>query len=146
MMGSEIMGPAGQIHVDDDGWGDGGPVLFIHSFAGSGQHWSNQLDHLRPGRRAIALDLRGHGQSEAKADEDITIDDLAADVGTVVDSLDLQRVAFVGHSIGGSAAVAYAGAHADHVAGLLLVGTPGRIPTEQAAQVMSAMTSNYDDT
>src|SRR6185437_1335772 len=99
MMGSEIMGPAGQIHVDDDGSGDGVPVVFIHSFAGSGQHWANQLDHLRPGRRAIALDLRGHGQSEAKADDDISIDDLAADVGTVVESLDLPRVALVGHSI-----------------------------------------------
>jgi len=146
MMGSEIMGPAGQIHVDDDGSGDGVPVLFIHSFAGSGQHWANQLDHLRPGRRAIALDLRGHGQSEAKADDDISIDDLAADVGTVVESLDLPRVALVGHSIGGSAAIAYAAGHPDRVAGLLLVGTPGRVPMQQVDQVMSAMSTNYDDT
>jgi pimeloyl-ACP methyl ester carboxylesterase len=146
MMGSEIMGPAGQLHVDDGGSGDGVPVVFIHSFAGSGQHWSNQLDHLRPGRRAIALDLRGHGQSEAKADDDITIEDLAGDIGTVVESLELQRVALVGHSIGGSAATAYAAGHPDRVAGLLLVGTPGRMPMQQADEVMSAMSSNYDDT
>jgi pimeloyl-ACP methyl ester carboxylesterase len=146
MMGREIMGPAGQIHVDDDGSGDGLPVVFIHSFAGSGQHWTNQLDHLRPSRRAVALDLRGHGQSEAKADDDTTIDDLAADVATVVDGLDLHRVALVGHSIGGSAAVAYAAAHPDRVAGLLLVGTPGRMPLQQADQVISAMSSNYEET
>lgn len=145
-MGSEIMGPAGQLHVDDGGSGDGVPVVFIHSFAGSGQHWSNQLDDLRPGRRAIALDLRGHGQSEAKAHDDITIEDLAGDIGTVVESLELQRVALVGHSIGGSAATAYAAGHPDRVAGLLLVGTPGRMPMQQADEVMSAMSSNYDDT
>ena len=29
MMGSEIMGPAGQIHVDDDGSGDGVPVVSL---------------------------------------------------------------------------------------------------------------------
>ena len=145
-MGREIMGPAGQIHVDDDGSGDGLPVVFVHSFAGSGQHWSNQLDHLRPGRRAITLDLRGHGQSEARVDDNISIEDLAADVGTVVDALDLRRFALVGHSIGGSVAVAYAAGHPDEVAGLLLVGTPGRMPMQQADQVMSAMSSNYEDT
>jgi pimeloyl-ACP methyl ester carboxylesterase len=146
MMGREIMGPAGQIHVDDDGSGESLPVVFIHSFAGSTDHWWNQLDHLRPGRRALALDLRGHGQSEAKGTDDLTIDDLADDIGTVVDALDLQRVALVGHSIGGSAAIGYAGAHPEKVAGLLLVGTPGRMPMQQADQVMSAMSTDYDDT
>jgi pimeloyl-ACP methyl ester carboxylesterase len=146
MMGREIMGPAGQIHVDDDGSRDGLPVVFIHSFAGSSAHWTNQLDHLRPGRRAVALDLRGHGQSEAKGDDDLTIDDLADDIGTVVDELDLKRMALVGHSIGGSAAIAYAAAHPDRVAGLLLVGTPGRMPMQQSDQVLSAMSSNYEET
>ena len=145
-MGREIMGPAGQIHVDDDGSGDRVPVVFIHSFAGSGRHWSNQLDHLRPERRAIALDLRGHGESEAKADDNVTIDDLGGDVATIVDTLGLRRIALVGHSIGGSVAVAYAAAHPDQVAGLLLVGTPGRMPMQQADQVISAMSSNYADT
>jgi len=145
-MDKEIMGPGGQIHVDDNGSSDGLPVVFIHSFAGSSEHWSNQLDHLRARRRAIALDLRGHGQSEAKSDDDLTIDDLADDIGTVVDELGLERMALVGHSIGGSAAIAYAGEHPDKVAGLLLVGTPGRMAMQQSDQVLSAMSSDYDET
>jgi pimeloyl-ACP methyl ester carboxylesterase len=144
-MAREIMGPAGQIHVDDGGSG-GLPVVFIHSFAGSGEHWSNQLDHLRTSRRAVAFDLRGHGRSEAKGNDDLTVEDLADDIGTVVDGLGLQRVALVGHSIGGSAAIAYAASNPDRVAGLLLVGTPGRMPMQQADQVMSAMSSNYQET
>jgi pimeloyl-ACP methyl ester carboxylesterase len=146
MMGREIMGPAGQIHVDDGGSGDGLPVVFIHSFAGSSQHWSNQLDHVRPERRAVAFDLRGHGESEAKGSDDLTVEDLADDIGTVIDGLGLERVALVGHSIGGSAAIAYAGQQTETVAGLLLVGTPGRMPMQQADQVLSAMSSNYDET
>src|SRR5689334_14930571 len=145
-MGREIMGPAGQLHVDDNGSRDGLPVVFVHSFAGSGEHWSNQLDHLRETRRAVAFDLRGHGRSEPKGNDDLTVDDLADDIGTVVDALDLRRVALVGHSIGGSAAVAYAARNPDKVAGMLLVATPGRMPMQQGDQVLSAMSSDYDET
>ena len=57
-----IPGPAGLLHADDGGSG-GVPVVFIHSYAGDTTHWTAQLAHLRKTRRAIALDLRGHGQS-----------------------------------------------------------------------------------
>jgi pimeloyl-ACP methyl ester carboxylesterase len=145
-MGTEIMSPAGRLHVEDNGTADGLPVVFIHSFAGNAGHWTEQLDHLRGKRRAVALDLRGHGHSEARASEDVTIEDLAADVGAVVDQLGLDRVALVGHSIGGLAAIAFASEHPERVAGMLLVGTPGRVPMQQADEIMSHMTSNYDDT
>jgi pimeloyl-ACP methyl ester carboxylesterase len=144
-MGTEIMGPAGRLHVDDGGSG-GLPVVFIHSFAGSSEHWTDQLEHLRPARRAVAFDLRGHGRSEARADDDVAIEDLGDDVGTVVEALGLERVALVGHSIGGLAAVAYAAANPERAAGMLLVGTPGRVPLQQGDQVLSAMTSDYDET
>jgi pimeloyl-ACP methyl ester carboxylesterase len=144
-MVTEIMGPAGRLHVDDDGTG-GVPVVFIHSFAGSGEHWASQLDHLRPGRRAVAFDLRGHGRSDARADADVAIEDLGDDVATVVDGLDLGRIVLVGHSIGGLAAIAYASEHPERVAGMLLVGTPGRVPMQQGDQILSAMTSDYDAT
>ncbi len=144
-MGTEIMGPAGRLHVDDGGSG-GLPVVFIHSFAGSSEHWTAQLEHLRPRRRAVALDLRGHGRSDAQAGDGVTIDDLAADVETVIDELDLGRVALVGHSIGGLTAIACAAADPDRVAGMLLAGTPGRVPMQQGDQVLAAMTSDYETT
>src|SRR5690349_8502589 len=57
-----LEGPSGAIFVDDGG--DGGlPVVFLHSFGGSSNHWASQLDHLRHHRRALAIDLRGHGKS-----------------------------------------------------------------------------------
>ena len=113
---SRIAGPAGSLHVDDGGWG-GVPVALLHSFAGSTRHWASQLDHLRDDRRAIAFDLRGHGESDAPSDGDYTAEALARDVAAVVDTLKLKRVVLVGHSMGGSAAIAYANAHPDRVAG-----------------------------
>ena len=140
---SRIAGPAGSLHVDDGGWG-GVPVVLLHSFAGSTRHWASQLDHLRDDRRAIAFDLRGHGESDAPSDGDYTAEALALDVAAVVDTLKLKRFVLVGHSMGGSAAIAYANAHPDRVAGLVLAGTPGRTPPEQAQQTIAAIEANYD--
>jgi pimeloyl-ACP methyl ester carboxylesterase len=131
----------GNIHVNDGGEG-GLPVLFIHSFGGNTQHWENQLTHLRTSRRAIAMDLRGHGSSASPANNDYTVTSLAKDIATVADSLQLQRFILIGHSMGGSAAIEYAGQHPERVAGLLLTGTPGKSPAEQSKQVIASLESD----
>jgi pimeloyl-ACP methyl ester carboxylesterase len=145
---SEVVGAVGTPHVDDGGARDDSvPVVFVHSFAGNSGHWGAQLEHLRRSRRAIALDLRGHGQSAAPASPaGWAVDSLASDVGAVVDSLGLRRFFLVGHSMGGSAALAYAARHPERVAGLVLVGTPGRAPPEQAEQVLASLERDYDTT
>ena len=139
-----VTGPAGRLHVDDGGKGSV-PVVFLHSFAGSSAHWSAQLAHVRRARRAVALDLRGHGRSDAPGSGSYHVDSLAADIAAAADGLGLRRFVLVGHSMGGAAAIAYAGAHADRVAGLVLVGTPGKSPADMATRVMAAMRSDYDN-
>lgn len=141
----DIRGLAGRLHVDDGGEG-GVPVLFAHALGGNLSHWSAQLEHLRPDRRAIAFDLRGHGRSEAPRDLDYAVDSLAEDIGAVVDALALTRVVVVGHSLGGAAGIAFAGTHPEHVAGLVLVGAPGKVPEAQARQIMTAIRSDYEKT
>ena len=138
-----VKGPVAMLHVDDGGIG-GMPVVFIHSFAGSSAHWSAQLAHVRQNRRAVALDLRGHGKSAPPRDGDYAIASLASDVAAVVDRLKLKRFVLVGHSMGGAVAIAYAGAHPDRVAGLVLVGAPGKVPAEQARAIMTAIESDYE--
>jgi pimeloyl-ACP methyl ester carboxylesterase len=139
----------GGLYVDDGGSG-GVPVVLVHSSAGSTEHWLAQLLHLRRGRRAMALDLRGHGRSRPPADGDYSIPALARDVAAAVDFLDLSRFVLVGHSLGGAAAVEYAGQHPDRVAGLLLLdpASDGRsMPEEQKIGLMSALRSEaYQDT
>jgi pimeloyl-ACP methyl ester carboxylesterase len=140
---AHVTGPEGRLHVDDGGQA-GLPVVFVHSFAGSSAHWSAQLAHLRPTRRAVALDLRGHGQSDLPRTGSYAVPALAEDIGSVVDGLGLKRFVLVGHSMGGSAAIAYAGAHADRVASLVLVGTPGQSSPDQAARIMASMRDDYE--
>ena len=139
-----IKGPVAQLHVDDGGTG-GVPVVFVHSFAGSASHWNAQLRHLRRKRRAVAFDLRGHGMSAPPDDGDYAVRSLASDIAAVADKLRLLRFVLVGHSIGGAAAIAYAGAHPDRVAGLVLAGAPGKVPADQAQKVIGAIESDFDN-
>jgi pimeloyl-ACP methyl ester carboxylesterase len=132
------------LYIDDGG--DGGlPVVFLHSLAGHTGHWAAPLAHLRPHRRAIALDWRGHGRSGLPADEDFSIPALVADVTAAVDRLGLNRFALVAHSAGAVIALAYASRYPDRVAGLLLVDPAGdarqEVPAEQAEAFMEALAS-----
>lgn len=131
------------IFVDDGGTGSV-PVVFIHSLAGNTQQWSAQLNHIRTTRRAIALDLRGHGQSATPANGDYAIDSMAQDIWTAVDQLGVEKFILVGHSMGGSVAGAYAGAHPEQVAGLLLADPSGdstQMPVEEVHQYLGALES-----
>ena len=136
-----ITGSAGYIYVDDGGTGDI-PVVFIHSFGGSTQHWGFQLSHLRHSRRAVAFDIRGHGLSDPPADNDFTVQSMVHDLEAVVNSLNIQRFILVGHSMGGATAIAYAAAHSDRVAGLMLTGTPGKTPEQQSKPVIASLESD----
>jgi pimeloyl-ACP methyl ester carboxylesterase len=134
-----IQGPAGQLHFDDGGTGDSIPVVFVHSFGGNTTQWQAQLDHLRKNRRAIAIDYRGHGGSDIPADGSYSVDSIAQDIAAVVDSLHLDTFVLVGHSMGGSAAVAYTGVFPQRVAGLVLTGTPGKTPAEQSKPIIASL-------
>jgi pimeloyl-ACP methyl ester carboxylesterase len=145
MTSTRIAGPAGTIQIDDGGTG-GVPVLFIHGFSGNSSHWASQLTHLRPRRRAAAMDLRGHGGSDAPVDGDYAVVSQAADVLAVLDVLDAGPAVLVGHSLGGAIAIAVAGRDPTRVAGLVLATAPGRLPDEQATQIVGAMEADYDGT
>ena len=138
-----IPGKAGAIYINDGG--DGGiPVILLHSFGGDSGHWATQLDHLRHHRRALAIDLRGHGKSGRPKDLDYSLPAFVGDLELVVKELKLERFVLVGHSLGAAVANAYAGKHPRQVAALVLVGAGGRMPPDRAQKVMASLDANYN--
>ncbi|MGC4120047.1 MAG: alpha/beta hydrolase [Myxococcales bacterium] len=96
-----------RLFVDDAGPQGTLPVVFLHSAGGDSSHFADQLVHLRRTRRALAVDLRGHGRSPRGSS--FAIDDAAADVTAALAARGIERFVLVGHSWGGAVAVAIAG-------------------------------------
>src|SRR5690349_6416934 len=76
---------------------------------------------IAPGRRVVALDLPGHGQSDAWHESSIPLYRDA--VGTMCAKLKLEKVVLLGHSMGGLIALGCALAWPERVAGLVLVNS-----------------------
>jgi pimeloyl-ACP methyl ester carboxylesterase len=152
MRPASVPGPAGALGLDDGGPTPSTgllPVVLVHSMAGNTAQWSAQLDHLRRTRRAVALDLRGHGRSDPPKNGDYSLTGMAADIGTVVEQLNLEKIVLVGHSMGGGVALTYAAAHPDRVAGLLLldpIGDGKQISPAQAQPLLDGLNAEYKTT
>lgn len=82
------------------------PVVLVHGWACSAYSWRYQLPVLaEAGFRAIAMDLRGHGFSDRPtADSDYSTSAMTDFLTLVLDTLQLEQVAMVGHSLGAAIA------------------------------------------
>jgi pimeloyl-ACP methyl ester carboxylesterase len=112
-------------------YGEGPTIVFSHGVTLSNRTWVKQFDELpKEGFRVVAFDHRGHGDSEAGSSGH-SIDNLADDVRTVLDALDIRDAVMVGHSMGGIAVQAYVTRHpehaSEHLRGIVLVSTLYRV-------------------
>ena len=137
-----IAGPAGNLAIHDGGTGPA--VVFLHSLAGNGAQWASQLAHVRKTRRAVGVDLRGHGRSEPPSDGQYTIQVQVPDLDAVADALKLERFALVGHSFGAGVALEYAAARPERVTHLLVadpIGDGTQIPEAEVRPFLEALDS-----
>jgi pimeloyl-ACP methyl ester carboxylesterase len=134
----DIPGSAGAIHVVDlreerPEPSGAAPIVFVHGMVGHTGFWKSTLAACADRRRAVALDLRGHGNSTAPGDHDYSIPACASDVLAVMDALALAPVVLVGHSYGACVTAEVAGQRPDRVRRLVLVDPPGDFTTLPAA-------------
>jgi pimeloyl-ACP methyl ester carboxylesterase len=104
-------------------WGTRGlpPMLFLHGGGLNVHTWDLVCASLKPERHCLALDQRGHGDSEWSPVMDYATESHAEDLGAFVDHLGLDRFVLVGMSLGGANALAWAGRHSERLAALVLV-------------------------
>lgn len=118
-----------QINYELSGGKEAPVVVLSHSLASSMVMWQPQLELLESHFRVLRYDMRGHGKSEA-TDGAYTLDQLAADVISLLDTLNIDFVHFVGLSIGGMIGQCLALDYADRLQSLTLCDTAPVIPEE----------------
>ena len=132
--------------------GSGPPILLSHGVTLSVRTWAKQLDALAAaGFRVIAFDHRGHGESTVGT-AGHGIEQLAHDMRSVIEGLDLHDVVIVGHSMGGIAAQSFCIHHPDlaraRVAGIVLLSSLARSPlgaNPRVARLLSQMVNRLPD-
>lgn len=110
-----------RLHYLDWGRADGAPVVFLHGGCLTARTWDLVCLALRDEYRCIALDQRGHGDSEWSPTMDYGFDAHAADLAAFLDHLELARPVLVGQSMGALNAMTYAASHAGRPAGLVVI-------------------------
>jgi 2-succinyl-6-hydroxy-2,4-cyclohexadiene-1-carboxylate synthase len=112
--------------------GDAGrpPLLFLHGFMGDGRVWLSTMNQLQDTVYSVALDLPGHGNTEADLAH-LEFGNLAEAVAAFVyDHFDRPAV-LVGYSLGGRVALQAALNHPDRFRGLVLESSSAGIENEE---------------
>ncbi|NUS00332.1 MAG: 3-oxoadipate enol-lactonase [Kribbellaceae bacterium] len=114
-------------------------VVLANSLGATSSMWNSQLEPLTQHYRVVRYDARGHGNSPAPPGP-YTIDDLTDDVVAILDVLELERVHFVGLSLGGMTGLRLAARHPERVDRLAVLCTsallgPASMWTERAELV-----------
>jgi len=115
-----VPGDGVSLHARD--WGGGGrPVVLLHGLASNARIWDGVAPRLvGAGLRVVALDLRGHGDSDQPGDG-YGFETVGRDLEAALAALGLARPVLAGHSWGASVALQYAAARPGALAGLALV-------------------------
>ena len=108
-----------RLHYLDFG-GDGPPLLFLHATGFHAWVWAPYAEHFRATHRVLALDQRGHGESD-KPPSGYRWEEFGADLMRFLDALTLDRVHVVGHSKGATAIAAAAAAGTERLARAVLI-------------------------
>ncbi|MGD0115322.1 MAG: alpha/beta hydrolase [Dehalococcoidia bacterium] len=83
----------------------GEPLVFVHGYTGDISDWRLQMAEFAGDYRVLAMDLRGHGRSEAPVDRNLyTVELMTRDVEELIDLAAFDRFHLVGHSMGGAVA------------------------------------------
>ncbi len=108
-----------KLHYRDWG-GEGTALVLVHGLASTSHIFDLVAPLLAKHFRVIALDQRGHGESD-KPDSGYGFDELGADLLGLLDVLGFERALLLGHSWGGNVVLQFAAEHPERTAGAILL-------------------------
>ena len=114
-------------------------LVLLHGYTGHCRSWDAFANVMSKQYRVLALDQRGHGETEwAPADQYGTME-MVADLHAFVSALRLERFVLLGLSMGGLVAIAYAGARPVQLARLVIVDIAPEIAAEGIQNIQQSV-------
>ena len=116
-------------------WGDehdDAPLLLLHSLGEESSSWEPIAEELATTHRVVALDLRGHGDSDRAPSYSLEL--MRDDIRAVMDRLDLRDVCIIGHSLGGMVGYLVAMSGGTRLTRLVLEEAPPPLPSIPARE------------
>lgn len=126
--------------------GKGTAVVLLHGFLENLSMWNAYVDEFSKKNRVIAIDLLGHGATECLGYIH-TMEDQADMVHAVLHELKIRKAIFIGHSMGGYVALAFAELYPENMKGLVLLNSTSRADSEERKtnrnRAIAAVKQNY---
>jgi len=125
------------LHVQDYGTAGRPQMLCVHGSAAHAHWFDFVASGLNDEYHVLALDQRGHGDSEwdRSADPGYNYDRYAADLHELTEKLDLRDFILVGHSMGGLVSTVYAATYPGRARAFIMVDSSLDLPTERVASM-----------
>jgi pimeloyl-ACP methyl ester carboxylesterase len=102
--------------------GEDAPIVLMHGFPDDHRIYDTLVPRLSP-RRAVAFDWVGYGRSDRSGPAGFSLEEHGSELAAVLDEFGISRAVLVGHDASGPDAVAFAVAHPERVANLVLLNT-----------------------
>jgi pimeloyl-ACP methyl ester carboxylesterase len=102
--------------------GKGPALVLLHGWTENHKFWKLQIPEFSKNYKVIAIDLRGHGESD-KPKTGYSIQTFADDLYHMLSELEIDKVVIAGHSMGGMTALVFCLTYPEKVKALILVNT-----------------------
>jgi 3-oxoadipate enol-lactonase len=121
------------VEIVYDDMGSGPSVVLLHGYPFNRSMWGEQVEELKQHHRVIVPDLRGHGES-AVTSVPATMQNMASDIASLLETLNITRATIAGLSMGGYVAMAFYRLFPLRVRSLVLADTRAPADTEEGKQ------------
>jgi pimeloyl-ACP methyl ester carboxylesterase len=121
------------IKIAFDTQGKGEAIVLLHGFLENSNIWESLLPVLSKTHQVIAIDLLGHGETE-RIGYIHSMETMAASVNCVLEKLQVETAGFIGHSMGGYVALAFAELFPQKINQLVLLNSTTVADSEERKQ------------
>lgn len=137
----EISGVKIACWVDSENFANGRKSLvFVHGSGGDHRIWIKQYTKFKDEFNVAVIDLPGHGQSEGRGEQDVSL--YVEWVRRLLESLSLKKPVLIGHSLGAAISLVFAIKYGERLSGVVPVGSGVTMPVNEV--IMKGLKANPD--